>query len=300
MFFFKYLFILFLNNIHSIFIQNHNTCGIYNIQPNYIQYYEYSMISYCNQNNILELNLGSTSTQNYLKQNILINHIFYNNSTNNLLWFFETKSHLHIIYRGTEFNSFDNWQKNLQIKQEPYNSITMNCHNCYIHNGFNEMYSSVSTPFLNIFYPYLLNSNKNIIISGHSLGGALSTLLYLELSLYQQINPNRMFLYTYGSPRVGNIDFVSFFYQNSLIKNSFRYVNNKDPIPHLPPAIKYTHIHNEIWLLEDKIISCSNKTLEEDINCSYSLYKALNIYDHMNYFDKKKEYNNMYEICLID
>lgn len=296
--FFKYLFILFLQNIHSIYIQEQ-----YNyIQPDYIQYYEYSMISYCNQNNILQLNFGLLYTENFLKNNIVsgANDLFYNNHTNNLLWFFETKSNLHIVYRGTEFNSFDNWQRNLQIKQEPYNSISMNCHNCYIHNGFNEMYSSVSTPFLNTYYTHLLNSNKNIIISGHSLGGALSTLLFLELSLLQEINPNRMFLYTYGSPRVGNIDFVNYFYNNTLTKNSFRYVNNKDPIPHLPPAIQYTHIHNEIWLLENNIISCSNKTLEEDINCSYSLYKALNVYDHMNYFNKKKEYKYMYQICLIN
>lgn len=288
--FFKYLFILFLQSLYCIPINNYQT--------NYIQYYEYSMISYCDQKNINQLNFGSTKTQQDLKNNILINDIFYNNITNNLLWFFETKSNFYIIYRGTEFNSFDNWQRNLQIKQEPYISTLMNCHNCYIHNGFNEMYNSVTTNFFNKYYINLVQSNKNIIISGHSLGGALSTLLYLELNLLKEIHSNRIFLYTYGSPRVGNVDFVNFFYNHSLIQNSFRFVNDRDPIPHLPPAIKYIHIHNEIWLKDNEIIFCKNDTINEDIYCSYSLYKALNVYDHMNYFNKKNEYQSIFNICI--
>lgn len=270
------------------------------------QNYEYAMISYCNPNNIKQLNLGNTKTEYYLKNNIVYNHnyIFYNNVTNNLLWYFETTDSHYIIYRGTEFNSIENWQRNIKLIQEPYNSILINCPNCYIHNGFNEMYASVTNDFLNLFLPIsidLYKYNKPINIIGHSLGGALSTILFLELNLLNSNHFNNIYLYTYGSPRVGNTNFTDLLYEYK--NNSYRVVNNKDPIPHLPPSItkyhKYQHIHNEIWIVDNQLIYCnSSKYNEEDINCSYSLYKALNIYDHMNYFNKKDELSYMFDICL--
>jgi hypothetical protein len=315
------------------------------------KYYEYAMISYCNPDNIYNLNLGHTKTELYLKNNIIQNQIYYNNITNNLLWFFETEYSYFIIYRGTEMNSIENWQRNIKIIQEPYNTILMNCSNCYIHNGFNEMYSSVTNDFLYSFLP--LKHKKPINIIGHSLGGALSTILYLELQLYQSFYSTQydIYLYTYGSPRVGNKDFSDLLYNYK--NNSYRIVNNRDPIPHLPPAMTkyhlYQHIHNEIWIVDKEfceldekqsdLFNCKviptyifcdienyndnfsesysyqsenyndnfhfhsyqskyNNKNQENKNCSYSLYKALNIYDHMNYFNKKKEFEYMFNVCL--
>jgi predicted lipase len=59
-----------------------------------------------------------------------------------------------------------------------------------------------------------------------------------------------IFLVNFGSPRVGNLEFTKFFEEN--IKNSFRIVNFKDMVPHLPPEdIGFKHIGTEVWMLEN-------------------------------------------------
>ncbi|MBN1142046.1 MAG: lipase family protein [Deltaproteobacteria bacterium] len=73
--------------------------------------------------------------------------------------------------------------------------------------------------------------------TGHSLGAALAT---LGASLF----PKATALYTFGSPRVGDRAF-----NDSVAVNHFRWVNNRDLVPLLPPAelmeklVKYSYTH---------------------------------------------------------
>ena len=60
----------------------------------------------------------------------------------------------------------------------------------------------------------------SVWVTGHSLGGALATLCALDLQTDLHINAT---VYTYGSPRVGNVAFAQ--YYNSLVPNTFRIVN---------------------------------------------------------------------------
>ena len=68
-------------------------------------------------------------------------------------------------------------------------------------------------------------------ITGHSLGGALATHAAAHL-LSQGINVDM--LYTFGSPRVGDNKFSTWF--DALLKNTkVRVTHGRDPVPHLPP-----------------------------------------------------------------
>ncbi len=68
-------------------------------------------------------------------------------------------------------------------------------------------------------------------ITGHSLGGALATHAAVQL-VSQGINVEA--LYTYGSPRVGDNKFSTWF--DALVKSvKVRVSHGRDPVPHLPP-----------------------------------------------------------------
>ena len=69
-----------------------------------------------------------------------------------------------------------------------------------------------------------------IAIVGHSLGGAVATLAAFDLSLIA--NPKHLYVFTYGSPRVGNQYFAQIY--GERVKSTWRFVHAADPIPHLP------------------------------------------------------------------
>ncbi len=80
---------------------------------------------------------------------------------------------------------------------------------------------------------------------GHSLGGALATHAVADLIK----SGHKISLFeSYGSPRVGNPAFVTWF-ENlypSVLKP--RVTHGKDPVPHLPPMIwGFQHVKTEIF-----------------------------------------------------
>ena len=73
-------------------------------------------------------------------------------------------------------------------------------------------------------------SNRKVWITGHSLGAALAT---LAAHRYGDVQG----LYTFGSPRVGDIGF-----KNNFHVNTYRIVNNNDIVTRLPPSGPYHHV----------------------------------------------------------
>ena len=72
---------------------------------------------------------------------------------------------------------------------------------------------------------------KRIFFTGHSLGGAVATLL--ACAIYLNFRDNPVTLYTYASPRVGDIEFAR--HWNHLLPH-LRHVYRNDIIPAVPPA----------------------------------------------------------------
>jgi hypothetical protein len=113
-------------------------------------------------------------------------------------------------------------------------------------DGFTAMYNSLRTgaapnspSVINAMgslpFPHPVTS---VTVCGHSLGGALATLLALDLAANKVVsNP---VVYTYGSPRTGDSLFVSSFDQ--VVTNSYRIENRLDIVPKLPPPPDYEHV----------------------------------------------------------
>ncbi|MGB0068359.1 MAG: lipase family protein [Isosphaeraceae bacterium] len=113
-------------------------------------------------------------------------------------------------------------------------------------DGFTAMYNSLRTGAA-AGSPTVLNALatlpfaqpvSSVTICGHSLGGALVTLLALDLAANTNFkNPT---VYSYGSPRTGDPLFVSTY--NQVVKNSFRIANRLDLVPKLPFPPDYDHV----------------------------------------------------------
>lgn len=129
-------------------------------------------------------------------------------------------------YRGSD-NAL-NWIEDFDFIKVDY--VREGCTDCRVHQGFNADYNSLageSVPYQQLLkekYP-----NAEIVIVGHSLGGAIAVISAVEQALIF----GRVSLYTYGQPRVGNSEFAAF--QNLKITgDNLRAIYRNDPVPTLP------------------------------------------------------------------
>lgn len=106
------------------------------------------------------------------------------------------------------------------------------------HKGIYFAYLSIREQLIEIITRYL-NDKPKIIITGHSLGAAMSTLCTLDLAFYDPLH------YSFASPLFFNPKGCEIFTQ--LVKNSYRICNLSDlitlsPLPIMPNGDCFCHI----------------------------------------------------------
>jgi len=113
--------------------------------------------------------------------------------------------------------------------------------NAEVHSGFLEAYELAREHIHKI-----TSGESNIVICGHSLGGAIAVLCALDLKLK---NPHKSIsAYTYGKPRVGNKHFRNFI-NKGLKKSLFRVVYSADMVTRVPLLILgYRHEGTKVHL----------------------------------------------------
>lgn len=86
----------------------------------------------------------------------------------------------------------------------------------------------------------------SVTVCGHSLGGALATLLTLDVGL--NTSCRTPVAYTYASPRTGEHLFAGSY--NAAIPSSYRITNRQDLVPKLPPILPlpYEHVNTQYEL----------------------------------------------------
>ena len=113
-------------------------------------------------------------------------------------------------------------------------------------DGFTAVYESLrvskdpSSTRLVDFLPNMPSPRTvtSITICGHSLGGAIATLLALDAAANTTLT--HPIAYTYASPRVGDPSFVDTY--NQLVPNTYRFANRLDIVPKLPLPPQYEHV----------------------------------------------------------
>lgn len=121
-----------------------------------------------------------------------------------------------------------------------------------VHTGFLKQFNTVKHEIDQDiqYYRKEQSSNNSLIFTGHSLGGALATIS----SVYYGIKyPDmRVTCITFGSPRVGNNNFVRSF--DVIVDESHRYVNEDDPVPMGPTPFRFSHVGGGHWIQDHAMV----------------------------------------------
>src|SRR5262245_6840464 len=100
-------------------------------------------------------------------------------------------------------------------------------------DGLNDIvaFTSAGVAFRTFVESQIAPSGADVFVTGHSLGGALTTVLapWLVYQLSQRDAKNTVTPYTYAAPTAGNQAFASFY--TGLFKSSYRYHNEIDIVP---------------------------------------------------------------------
>lgn len=138
-----------------------------------------------------------------------------------------------VCFRGTEY--FRDWLDDFDFAPASYSPIPGRG---TVHQGFQIVYEAVRENVRKLVQSKAPNC-KQILITGHSLGGALCGLCAPDLlnDIAAGLAP---IVYSWAEPRVGHPDYVRFF--EARVNICYRIVNLWDVVPHLPPVLAlYEH-----------------------------------------------------------
>jgi triacylglycerol lipase len=149
-----------------------------------------------------------------------------------------------LAFRGS--GSAMDWVSDFISQQVPFKPVKTSCQS---HKGFTDIYMTCQQAVRSIVH--MTDPDKPLFITGHSLGGALATLAAFDIGTNTGREP---IVYTYGSPRVGDVKFARTY--NRTIKQHWRVQNEYDIVPHLPPLVYrqpktrnifyYMHVKGEV------------------------------------------------------
>tara|TARA_B100000482_G_scaffold191908_1_gene178227 strand:+ start:75 stop:857 length:783 start_codon:yes stop_codon:yes gene_type:complete len=133
------------------------------------------------------------------------------------------KNNFILVFRGTQPTQWEDIKADLDIKKV-YSSTIDGRVEGKVHRGFKYALNDVWDDIV-AHMDECGAEQKQIYITGHSLGAALATLVAGRL------NNSSVKLYTYGSPRAGSKKW------NSMQKfTHYRFRNNNDLVTRIPPA----------------------------------------------------------------
>ena len=140
-----------------------------------------------------------------------------------------SKKNYILVFRGTEPTSWSDIKADMKFRKVSSVS-TSGIKEGRVHRGFKAALDLVWDD-IKEHMTECGTYNKNIIITGHSLGGALATLVAGRLDNADVV------LYTFGAPRVGNAAWN----KNQKFLH-YRFRNNNDIVTRVPPRwIGYQH-----------------------------------------------------------
>eukprot|EP00898_Chlorokybus_atmophyticus_P004644 jgi/Chlat1/5180/Chrsp33S05158 len=112
-----------------------------------------------------------------------------------------------------------------------------------VHSGFYMAWRRVAREVLSLVSQerVKVKEPRPVLVTGHSLGGALAVLCAYDMRVAMGIPAGQITVYTFGSPRIGNSGFTTRF--NELVPVAFRVVNNRDMVTKLPmQVLGFTHV----------------------------------------------------------
>jgi len=251
-------------------------------EPTGVRYLYYSYAAYCSANSLTQWNCKWCSGNDYTLTDV---STVSDSATNTFGYVGYNSAHNEIVvsFRGTDPVSLQNWISDLTFGKT--NLDFMGTTGVQVHSGFLAAYQNVAdatqaaVSSLRSQYP-----SATVYFTGHSLGGALTTLATLDAVVSWGVDGGHIGHITFGSPRVGDSNFATLFTQKVGANNHLRLVNDADVVPHLPMEMMgFHHISTEVWLKGDTAKVCNSSG--EDPSCSDSLLIAASVWDHIHYYN---------------
>ena len=213
---------------------------------------------------------------------IHLEYIVENNGAYALQGYDSYTNSMFVSFRGS--SNLENWIDDIKITHiSPYNDPKIK-----VSKGFYTAYSYIKEEiFQNLASLSKKYNTQQVSVTGHSLGATEATLMIYDL-LYNYNQYHISHFYTFGSPRVGNNNFVNATAQFS--DEQFRITHYYDIVPHLPEEVlDYFHLPNEIWYTEknNNYRICNDSVTEEDQKCSDSCapVSCISTSDHLYYLN---------------
>ncbi|KXN68902.1 alpha/beta-hydrolase, partial [Conidiobolus coronatus NRRL 28638] len=145
-----------------------------------------------------------------------------------------------LSYRGT--NDLSNWLYDTDIKLTSA-GLSGQSSNAQIHSGFNDMAMSLLSQTTSSLksaigkYP-----DYKVVITGHSLGGAIASLIGFQLGQANVVSWDKLNVITYGQPRIGNPDFATYLNTKPW---TFTRVTSYSDLVAISPGISMGFYHNQ-------------------------------------------------------
>jgi hypothetical protein len=179
---------------------------------------------------------------------------------------------IYVVWRGSE--SKKDFQNDASIDKVPFlnegEKVHIGFKYCW-ESVLGDTYDAIETAIEN-----LQDKTKDIVVCGHSLGGAVATLYAYSIKKhYPHYNVSST---TIGSPRVGNKTFKENYDKSDI--DTLRIVHNNDLVTHTP-YIRFYHVNHQVRLDNNGNRLKNDKSLKSFWLYLKAIFSGKNIKDHM-------------------
>ncbi|MEM6353420.1 MAG: lipase family protein [Cyanobacteria bacterium P01_D01_bin.14] len=212
---------------------------------------------------------------------------FNNHGQDTQAFMFRTDRYMVLAFRGSQetrdwYTNFSMRLRNFTIRKEGI--TTLSSYKGRVHTGFFLAWASIERSVLDQIHRWKKEALQRgqslppLLITGHSLGGALASLAAASLD---ENGMQVIGVYTFGQPRVGDWLF-SRQLGKKLDGRIFRFINNNDVVPHLPPPFSplsplrlYTHLGSAKYFNSKGLIMIDYRFVNRLWDSAVGLVKGL-------------------------
>jgi len=183
-----------------------------------------SYIAYIREPDFIASNLAKAGFRN----------VQFFNTNGTFAYLAQNEDQIILVFRGTETGDQKDYLTDAKIVQREFENYGT------AHSGFILALANVETAISEAIETVQKEKQRPILIAGHSLGGALSTLYGIKYPKAVSA------IYTFGAPRIGGIRFANAAMENGI--PLYRVVHDNDMITRLPTPPFYRHINITYFL----------------------------------------------------
>ncbi|XP_053385705.1 lipase ZK262.3-like [Mercenaria mercenaria] len=151
----------------------------------------------------------------------------------------------------------------------------------YFRNANDRIYPCAKSSIKDLVQKY---PHYRVVVTGHSLGGAIASVASAQLSFDNVIDKDKTTLYTFGMPRAGDRPYAE--NHDRLVPKSWRVVHFRDTVADVPKRtlLSSSPFHHQREIFYGKNMSMFSDYIEcfkyEDPECKNSVYTSTSSIDY--------------------